>query len=167
MTESRSKSERNEPLMYIVQPKIQEMSRSMQYYFHSNQEQQPQQQQATKALKQEVEKQAPVKEAMPEKKVEPSFALIESVPAGEKKKEEQKGPNKMFQHMSVEEKANFLLQFPKHMSQPVCDVETKNQTYRGTIVQMTQDMMYIIIPPHAEKTEIALKDIKQLSIVKI
>ncbi|MGB3889703.1 MAG: hypothetical protein WA953_09300, partial [Priestia megaterium] len=38
MTNSKSKSEENEPLMYIVQPNATQNQRSMQYYFSSKQQ---------------------------------------------------------------------------------------------------------------------------------
>lgn len=65
MTDSRSRSEDNEPLMYIVQPNQAQTTRSMQYFYSS---------------KQNEKEQEPLKE-------EPTFSPIEDVKSQEVKPE--------------------------------------------------------------------------------
>ncbi|MEH7488698.1 hypothetical protein V7160_18865, partial [Priestia megaterium] len=71
MTNSKSKSEENEPLMYIVQPNATQNQRSMQYYFSSKQ-------QDNKG----IEKEHVLKE-------EPSFSSIQEVNEPEVEKVEE------------------------------------------------------------------------------
>src|SRR6478752_6152756 len=71
MTNSKSKSEENEPLMYIVQPNAKQNQRSMQYYFSSKQ-------QDNKG----IEKEHVLKE-------EPSFSSIQEVNEPEVEKVEE------------------------------------------------------------------------------
>ncbi|WP_110113396.1 CotO family spore coat protein [Bacillus sp. CGMCC 1.16541] len=154
MTNSKSRSEENEPLMYIVQPTIHQSKRSMQYYFHS-QTDQPKQVVSAKS-----EKKKPIK------KEEPSFSLIQTVDESVKKEEARK-PNKMFQDMTIEEKAVFLAGFPKHMSQPICEVTTKVDKYVGTILEVKGDVIVFTAPPKKEELKIKLDNIRKISIIKI
>ncbi|MBM7702540.1 CotO family spore coat protein [Metabacillus iocasae] len=152
MKNSKSRSEENEPLMYIVQPTIQQMKRSMQYYFHSPADQ-------SKTVVKEIEEKSLPKE-------EPSFSLIKTVDESAKKEEARK-PNKMFQEMSIKEKAAFLAGFPKHMSQPICELTTKIDKYVGTIVEVKEDYIAFIAPPKTEELKIKIDNIRKISIIKI
>ncbi|MGG0463112.1 CotO family spore coat protein [Priestia aryabhattai] len=71
MTNSKSKSEENEPLMYIVQPSATQNQRSMQYYFSSKQQD-----------NKEIKKEYVLKE-------EPSFSSIQEVNEPEVEKVEE------------------------------------------------------------------------------
>ncbi|MDF2015511.1 CotO family spore coat protein [Priestia megaterium] len=71
MTNSKSKSEENEPLMYIVQPNAKQNQRSMQYYFSSKQQD-----------NKEIKKEHVLKE-------EPSFSSIQEVNEPEVEKVEE------------------------------------------------------------------------------
>ncbi|MBE5102521.1 MULTISPECIES: CotO family spore coat protein [Priestia] len=71
MTNSKSKSEENEPLMYIVQPNATQNQRSMQYYFSSKEED-----------NKEIKKEYVLKE-------EPSFSSIQEVNEPEVEKVEE------------------------------------------------------------------------------
>ncbi|RDZ11543.1 hypothetical protein C3744_21005 [Priestia megaterium] len=71
MTNSKSKSEENEPLMYIVQPSATQNQRSMQYYFSSKQQD-----------NKEIKKEHVLKE-------EPSFSSIQEVNEPEVEKVEE------------------------------------------------------------------------------
>ena len=71
MTNSKSKSEENEPLMYIVQPNAKQNQRSMQYYFSSKQQD-----------NKEIKKEQVLKE-------EPSFSSIQEVNEPEVEKVEE------------------------------------------------------------------------------
>jgi len=71
MTNSKSKSEENEPLMYIVQPNATQNQRSMQYYFSSKQQD-----------NKEIKKEHVLKE-------EPSFSSIQEVNEPEVEKVEE------------------------------------------------------------------------------
>ncbi|MDD1513250.1 CotO family spore coat protein [Priestia megaterium] len=71
MTNSKSKSEENEPLMYIVQPNATQNQRSMQYYFSSKQQDDK-----------EIKKEYVLKE-------EPSFSSIQEVNEPEVEKVEE------------------------------------------------------------------------------
>jgi len=71
MTNSKSKSEENEPLMYIVQPNATQNQRSMQYYFSSKQQD-----------NKEIKKEYVLKE-------EPSFSSIQEVNEPEVEKVEE------------------------------------------------------------------------------
>jgi hypothetical protein len=145
MENSKTKTEANAPLLYIVQPNIKQTTPPMQYVFRSNAKE-----------KQQVEG-----------KEEPTFSIISSLKEVESQKEEPKKPNKMFQEMTIEEKASFLVQFPKHMSQPICDVMTKEKTYRGTIIEVNPEKLSIIMPPQKEPVSVPLQAITQISIIKI
>ena len=194
MTNSKSKSEENEPLMYIVQPNATQNQRSMQYYFSSKQQD-----------NKEIKKEYVLKE-------EPSFSSIQEVnePEVEKVEEikqekdvgikqeikrekdveirqeikqekvvehsiipvnipqsETKKPNKMFQSMTIKEKIEFLCSFPAHMSQPICEITCQNQKYIGTILELKEGSLYVSVPPNKEKTVLTFSDIQTISIVKI
>ena len=71
MTNSKSKSEENEPLMYIIQPNATQNQRSMQYYFSSKQQD-----------NKEIKKEYVLKE-------EPSFSSIQEVNEPEVEKVEE------------------------------------------------------------------------------
>ena len=194
MTNSKSKSEENEPLMYIVQPNATQNQRSMQYYFSSKQQD-----------NKEIKKEHVLKE-------EPSFSSIQEVnePEVEKVEEikqekdvgikqeikrekdveirqeikqekvvehsiipvnipqsETKKPNKMFQSMTIKEKIEFLCSFPAHMSQPICEILCQNQKYIGTILELKEGNLYVSIPPNKEKKVLTFNDIQTISIIKI
>ena len=194
MTNSKSKSEENEPLMYIVQPNATQNQRSMQYYFSSKQQD-----------NKEIKKEYVLKE-------EPSFSSIQEVnePEVEKVEEikqekdvgikqeikrekdveirqeikqekvvehsiipvnipqsETKKPNKMFQSMTIKEKIEFLCSFPAHMSQPICEILCQNQKYIGTILELKEGSLYVSIPPNKEKKVLTFNDIQTISIIKI
>ena len=194
MTNSKSKSEENEPLMYIVQPSATQNQRSMQYYFSSKQQD-----------NKEIKKEYVLKE-------EPSFSSIQEVnePEVEKVEEikqekdvgikqeikrekdvgirqeikqekvvehsiipvnipqsETKMPNKMFQSMTIKEKIEFLCSFPAHMSQPICEIVCQNQKYIGTILELKEGSLYVSIPPNKEKKVLTFNDIQTISIIKI
>jgi hypothetical protein len=155
MKKTQTKTEANAPLMYIVQPDIKETKHSMQYFFSSSAAETP-----GETSEADEEKQTP------QPKEEPTFSLISPIKE-EKKKEEAKKANKMFQEMTIEEKAAFLAQFPKHMSQPVCEVKTKEKTSRGTITDVTKDELSLIIPPHKDPVSIPLQAVVEISIIKI
>ncbi|MFC3884426.1 CotO family spore coat protein [Bacillus songklensis] len=156
MKSSRTKTEANAPLMYIVQPDIKQSTRPMQSFFSSN---------AKKDQQEEVPGETVSKK--PETKEEPNFSIISSVKEEEFEKEEPKKPHKMFQEMSIKEKASFLVQFPKHMSQPICDVMTKEKTYRGTIIEVNPEKLSIITPPQKEPVSVPLQAVTQIAIIKI
>ncbi|KLV33241.1 CotO family spore coat protein [Priestia megaterium] len=194
MTNSKSKSEENEPLMYIIQPNATQNQRSMQYYFSSKQQD-----------NKEIKKEYVLKE-------EPSFSSIQEVnePEVEKVEEikqekdvgikqeikqekdvgikqeikqekvvehsiipvnipqsETKKPNKMFQSMTIKEKIEFLCSFPAHMSQPICEILCQNQKYIGTILELKEGNLYVSIPPNKEKKVLTFNDIQTISIIKI
>ncbi|MCM3773550.1 MULTISPECIES: CotO family spore coat protein [Priestia] len=170
MTNSKSKSEENEPLMYIVQPNATQNQRSMQYYFSSKQ-------QDNKGIKKEhVLKEEPSFSSIQEVK-EPDVEKVEEIKL-EKEEErsivpvdipqsETKKPNKMFQSMTIKEKVEFLCSFPAHMSQPICEITCRNQQYIGTILELKEGSLYVSVPPNKEKTVLTFHDIQTISIVKI
>ncbi|HWO98465.1 MAG TPA: CotO family spore coat protein [Bacillus sp. (in: firmicutes)] len=155
MKNGKTKTEANAPLMYIVQPKIKQTKNSMQYYFSSSSQENQQEEEAKEESKQL------------ELKDEPTFSLISPLKQEESKREEVKSGHKMFQEMTIEEKASFLVQFPKHMPQPVCEVTTKEKTYRGTITGVSREELSFIIPPHKDPISIPLQAVTQISIIKI
>ncbi|MDQ0245281.1 hypothetical protein J2S09_002857 [Bacillus fengqiuensis] len=156
MKNGKTKTEANAPLMYIVQPNIKKTKNSMQHFFSSSfQESQQEDGEAKETSKQS------------EPKEEPTFSLISPLKEEETKREEPKKMNKMFQEMTIEEKASFLVQFPKHMSQPVCEVTTKEKIYRGTITEVGREELSFIIPPHKDPISIPLQAVTQISIIKI
>lgn len=170
MTNSKSKSEENEPLMYIVQPNATQNQRSMQYYFSSKQ-------QYNKGIEKEhVLKEEPSFSSIQEVK-EPDVEKVEEI-KNEKKEErsivpvdipqsENKKPNKMFQSMTIKEKVAFLCSFPPHMSQPICEIICQNQKYIGTILELKEGSLYVSVPPNKEKTVLTFHDIQTISIIKI
>ncbi|SUV01075.1 spore resistance protein CotO [Priestia megaterium] len=170
MTNSKSKSEENEPLMYIVQPNATQNQRSMQYYFSSKQEdnkgiekdpvlkEEPSFSSIQEVKEPDVEK---VEEIKQEKEEERSIVSLD-IPQSESKK-----PNKMFQSMTIKEKIEFLCSFPAHMSQPICEITCQNQKYIGTILELKEGSLYVSVPPNKEKTVLAFSDIQTISIVKI
>ncbi|TDB53189.1 MULTISPECIES: CotO family spore coat protein [Bacillaceae] len=157
MTDSRSRSEDNEPLMYIVQPTQAQTTRSMQYFYSSKQnekEQQPLKEEPTFSPIQDVKSQ----EVKPEKA---------GLPANVHKHKEQKKPNKAFQYMNISEKINFLCGFPKHMAQPICEISVEGKSFIGTIVEFADGEVSILVPPHDKPNRVPVKDIITISIVKI
>src|SRR6478735_8446197 len=170
MTNSKSKSEENEPLMYIVQPNAKQNQRSMQYYFSSKQQdnkgiekehvlkEEPSFSSIQEVNEPEVEK---VEEIKQEKGVEHSIVPV-NIPQSETQK-----PNKMFQSMTIKEKIEFLCSFPAHMSQPICEIVCQNQKYIGTILELKEGSLYVSIPPNKEKKVLTFNDIQTISIIKI
>ncbi|MGV4965708.1 CotO family spore coat protein [Priestia aryabhattai] len=170
MTNSKSKSEENEPLMYIVQPNAKQNQRSMQYYFSSKQQdnkgiekehvlkEEPSFSSIQEVNEPEVEK---VEEIKQEKEEEHSIVPV-NIPQSETQK-----PNKMFQSMTIKEKIEFLCSFPPHMSQPICEIACQNQKYIGTILELKEGSLYVSIPPNKEKTVLTFNDIQTISIIKI
>src|SRR6478735_8742320 len=182
MTNSKSKSEENEPLMYIVQPNAKQNQRSMQYYFSSKQQdnkgiekehvlkEEPSFSSIQEVNEPEVEKVEEIKqeedigikkEIKQEKGVEHSIVPV-NIPQSETQK-----PYKMFQSMTIKEKIEFLCSFPAHMSQPICEIVCQNQKYIGTILELKEGSLYVSIPPNKEKKVLTFNDIQTISIIKI
>lgn len=140
----------NTPLMYIVQPEtIEKPKRSMQSVYQNSFFKK------VKKTRDEREKVASLSKAL---------EVVQN-PLAEKEKE--KKENKMFQKMSIEEKAAFLADFPPHLSQPVCQVETKERTYSGTIVKVEDETLYMINPAKTEQTVVPTSEVKDITILKI
>ncbi|WP_216700878.1 CotO family spore coat protein [Priestia filamentosa] len=140
----------NTPLMYIVQPEmIEKPKRSMQSVYQNSFFKK------VKKTRDEREKVASLSKAL---------EVVQN-PLAEKEKE--KKENKMFQKMSIEEKAAFLADFPPHLSQPVCQVETKERTYSGTIVKVEDKTFYMINPAKTEQTVVPTSEVKDITILKI
>ncbi|MDT3765452.1 CotO family spore coat protein [Priestia filamentosa] len=140
----------NTPLMYIVQPEmIEKPKRSMQSVYQNSFFKK------VKKTRDEREKVASLSKAL---------EVVQN-PLAEKEKE--KKENKMFQKMSIEEKAAFLADFPPHLSQPVCQVETKERTYSGTIVKVEDKTLYMINPAKTEQTVVPTSEVKDITILKI
>ncbi|MDD9795554.1 CotO family spore coat protein [Priestia megaterium] len=194
MTNSKSKSEENEPLMYIVQPNAKQNQRSMQYYFSSKQQdnkgiekehvlkEEPSFSSIQEVNEPEVEK---VEEIKQEEDIEIKKEIKQEKDIGIKKEiKQEKGvehsivpvnipqsetqkPNKMFQSMTIKEKIEFLCSFPAHMSQPICEIVCQNQKYIGTILELKEGSLYVSIPPNKEKKVLTFNDIQTISIIKI
>ncbi|PEU59639.1 hypothetical protein CN395_13380 [Priestia megaterium] len=194
MTNSKSKSEENEPLMYIVQPNAKQNQRSMQYYFSSKQQdnkeikkehvlkEEPSFSSIQEVNEPEVEK---VEEIKQEKDIGIKKEIKQEKDIGIKKEiKQEKGvehsivpvnipqsetqkPNKMFQSMTIKEKIEFLCSFPAHMSQPICEIVCQNQKYIGTILELKEGSLYVSIPPNKEKKVLTFNDIQTISIIKI
>ena len=194
MTNSKSKSEENEPLMYIVQPSATQNQRSMQYYFSSKQQdnkeikkeyvlkEEPSFSSIQEVNEPEVEK---VEEIKQEEDIEIKKEIKQEKDIGIKKEiKQEKGvehsivpvnipqsetqkPNKMFQSMTIKEKIEFLCSFPAHMSQPICEIVCQNQKYIGTILELKEGSLYVSIPPNKEKKVLTFNDIQTISIIKI
>ena len=194
MTNSKSKSEENEPLMYIVQPNATQNQRSMQYYFSSKQQdnkgiekehvlkEEPSFSSIQEVNEPEVEK---VEEIKQEEDIEIKKEIKQEKDIGIKKEikqekgvehsivpvnipqSETKMPNKMFQSMTIKEKIEFLCSFPAHMSQPICEIVCQNQKYIGTILELKEGSLYVSIPPNKEKKVLTFNDIQTISIIKI
>ncbi|MBA9038979.1 hypothetical protein HNP21_002086 [Bacillus aryabhattai] len=194
MTNSKSKSEENEPLMYIVQPNATQNQRSMQYYFSSKQQdnkgiekehvlkEEPSFSSIQEVNEPEVEK---VEEIKQEEDIEIKKEIKQEKDIGIKKEiKQEKGvehsivpvnipqsetqkPNKMFQSMTIKEKIEFLCSFPAHMSQPICEIVCQNQKYIGTILELKEGSLYVSIPPNKEKKVLTFNDIQTISIIKI
>ncbi|WP_157834808.1 CotO family spore coat protein [Priestia filamentosa] len=140
----------NTPLMYIVQPEmIEKPKRSMQSVYQNSFFKK------VKKTRDEREKVASLSKAL---------EVVQN-PLAEKEKE--KKENKMFQKMNIEEKAAFLADFPPHLSQPVCQVETKERTYSGTIVKVEDETLYMINPAKTEQTVVPTSEVKDITILKI
>ena len=194
MTNSKSKSEENEPLMYIIQPNATQNQRSMQYYFSSKQQdnkeikkeyvlkEEPSFSSIQEVNEPEVEK---VEEIKQEEDIEIKKEIKQEKDIGIKKEiKQEKGvehsivpvnipqsetqkPNKMFQSMTIKEKIEFLCSFPAHMSQPICEIVCQNQKYIGTILELKEGSLYVSIPPNKEKKVLTFNDIQTISIIKI
>jgi septal ring factor EnvC (AmiA/AmiB activator) len=140
----------NMPLMYIVQPEtIEKPKRSMQSMYQNSFFKK------VKKTRDEREKVASLSKAL---------EVVQN-PLAEKEKE--KKENKMFQKMSIEEKAAFLADFPPHLSQPVCQVETKERTYSGTIVKVEDETLYMLNSAKTEQTVVPTTEVKDITILKI
>jgi hypothetical protein len=140
----------NTPLMYIVQPEaIEKPKRSMQSVYQNSFFKK------VKKTRDEREKVASLSKAL---------EVVQN-PLAEKEKE--KKENKMFQKMSIEEKAAFLADFPPHLSQPVCQVETKERTYSGTIVKVEDETLYMLNSAKTEQTVVPTTEVKDITILKI
>lgn len=140
----------NTPLMYIVQPEtIERPKRSMQSVYQNSFLKK------VKKTRDEREKVASLSKAL---------EVVQN-PLGEKEKE--KKENKMFQKMSIKEKAAFLADFPSHLSQPVCQVETKERTYSGTIVKVEDETLYMLNSAKTEQTVVPTSEVKDITILKI
>ncbi|MGG1216565.1 CotO family spore coat protein [Priestia endophytica] len=140
----------NTPLMYIVQPEtIEKPKRSMQSVYQNSFFKK------VKKTRDEREKVATLSKAL---------EVVQN-PLAEKEKE--KKENKMFQKMSIEEKAAFLADFPPHLSQPVCQVETKERTYSGTIVKVEDETLYMLNSAKTEQTVVPTTEVKDITILKI
>ncbi|MGF9858905.1 CotO family spore coat protein [Priestia endophytica] len=140
----------NTPLMYIVQPEtIEKPKRSMQSVYQNSCFKK------VKKTRDEREKVASLSKAL---------EVVQN-PLAEKEKE--KKENKMFQKMSIEEKAAFLADFPPHLSQPVCQVETKERTYSGTIVKVEDETLYMLNSAKTEQTVVPTTEVKDITILKI
>jgi septal ring factor EnvC (AmiA/AmiB activator) len=140
----------NTPLMYIVQPEtIEKPKRSMQSVYQNSFFKK------VKKTRDEREKVASLSKAL---------EVVQN-PLAEKEKE--KKENKMFQKMSIEEKAAFLADFPPHLSQPVCQVETKERTYSGTIVKVEDETLYMLNSSKTEQTVVPTTEVKDITILKI
>ncbi|TYR79491.1 hypothetical protein FZC66_15465 [Priestia megaterium] len=172
MTNSRSKSEENEPLLYIVQPTVTQTKRSMQYFFSTKQEEVTakktedtsislKDKPTFSAIKEVNEAKAEVSEQKKDK--EKSLSIVPT----EVKKREAKKPNKMFQSMNIEEKISFLCDFPKHMSQPICEVTVENSKHIGNITGIKEGQLCMVVPPNETELKFALETVKNISIVKI
>lgn len=140
----------NTPLMYIVQPEtIERPKRSMQSVYQNSFLKK------VKKTRDEREKVASLSKAL---------EVVQN-PLAEKEKE--KKENKMFQKMSIKEKAAFLADFPQHLSQPVCQVETKERTYSGTIVKVEDETLYMLNSAKTEQTVVPTSEVKDITILKI
>lgn len=140
----------NTPLMYIVQPEtIEKPKRSMQSVYQNS---------FFKKVKKTRDER---------KKVASLSKALEVVQNPLAEKEKEKKENKMFQKMSIEEKAAFLADFPPHLSQPVCQVETKERTYRGTIVKVEDETLYMLNSAKTEQTVVPTTEVKDITILKI
>lgn len=69
--------------------------------------------------------------------------------------------------MNISEKLNFLCGFPKHMSQPICEISVEGNSFIGTIVEFVDGEVSILAPPHDKPNRVPVKDIVTISIVKI
>ncbi len=131
MTNSKSKPEENEPLMYIVQPNATQNQRSMQYYFSSKQQD-----------NKEIKKEHVLKE-------EPSFSSIQEVnePEVEKVEEIKQGNDiEIKKEIKKEIKQEKDVEIKKEIKQEK-DVETKKE------IKQEKGVEHSIVPVNIPQSE--------------
>ena len=77
---------------------------------------------------------------------------------------EEKMPEGSFKTLSIEEKITYLLNLPNEFIQMKCKIETGDETFRGSILERTEDKIEMI-QSGRKKVTIPISNIKTIELI--
>ncbi|MBE4909410.1 hypothetical protein IMZ08_15265 [Bacillus luteolus] len=146
MSDNQVTSSKQRPLMYISQPDFTPTPGGMQQSFV-----------VKESTRVREEKELEVKGEVP-KVLEEETNVVKEDETKRKKK-------KRFSEMDIEERIQFFINLPDNLPKTMCQITTKDRSYRGVILSYEEGLVSIKTLTSPRKVEIQLDDIEAINAI--
>lgn len=146
MSDKQVTSSKQKPLMYITQPDFTPAPGGMQQSFVVKQ-----------STRVSEEKELDVRDEI-QKVIEEKSDEVEK-PKNKRKRK------KRFSEMNIEEKILFFINLPDNLPKTMCQIITKDQSYRGVILSYNEGLVSVKTLTSPRKVEIQLDDIEAINVL--